>query len=125
MRVLRPNTVADDRHLIEDIILPGLGDFTLQGMIREDVRLWLVLLYADRRRTNATGYALRRTILSATVHDPVRDSRGRATGCQPRPDPCPGVSNRLRTIEPATLPSSLSVEFTRWSRLMRLDRHSS
>ena len=96
-RVLRPNTQKDYRHLIEDVILPGLGDLTLHGLMRADVRRWWAALDTSRPRTNAKAYALLRTILSTAVDEeelvanPVL-IRGA------------GVSKRQRTIEPATLP---------------------
>ena len=57
-RALRPNTVKDYRHLIEDVILPELGDVTLHGLTRADVRRWWAALDTSKPRTNAKAYAL-------------------------------------------------------------------
>jgi len=101
-RVLRPNTQKDYRQLIEDVILPGLGDLTLHGLTRADVRHWWAALDASKPRTNAKAYALLRTILSTAVDEeelvanPVL-IRGA------------GVSKRHRAIEPATLPQLATI----------------
>ncbi len=101
-RALRPNTVKDYRHLIEDVILPGLGDVTLHSLTRADVRRWWAALDTSKPRTNAKAYALLRTIVATAVDEeelvanPVL-IRGA------------GVSKRQRAIEPATLPQLATI----------------
>lgn len=95
-RVLRPNTQKDYRHLIEDVILPGVGDLKLHDLTRADVRRWWASLDASKPRTNAKAYALLRTIVATAVEEEIIDAnpvliRGA------------GVSKRRRSIEPATL----------------------
>jgi integrase len=96
-RVLRPNTAKDYRHLVEDIILPGLEGLTLRILTRADVRRWWASLDPSKPRTNAKAYALLRTILStAAEEEEVVANPVLIRGA--------GVSKRRRTIEPATLP---------------------
>lgn len=95
-RVLRPNTQKDYRHLLEDVILPELGDLRLHDLTRADVRRWWANLDQSKPRTNAKAYALLRTITATAVDEEVLTAnpvliRGA------------GVSKRRRSIEPATL----------------------
>ena len=92
-RALRPNTVKDYRHLIDHVILPGLGNFTLPAMTRADVRHWWVSLDADKPRTNAKAHALLRTILSTAVED-------EQLAANPVLIRGAGVSKRRRAIDP-------------------------
>ena len=101
-RVLRPNTQKDYRHLIEDVILPGLGDLRLHDLTRADVRRWWATLDATKPRTNAKAYALLRTIGATAVDEEV-------IAANPVLIRGAGVSKRQRTIEPATLPQIATI----------------
>lgn len=101
-RVLRPNTQKDYRHLIEDVILPGLGDLRLHDFTRAEVRRWWASLDASKPRTNAKAYALLRTIVATAVDEEV-------IAANPVLIRGAGVSKRRRSIEPATLPQLATI----------------
>ena len=101
-RVLRPNTQKDYRHLIEDVILPGLGDLRLHDFTRGDVRRWWASLDASKPRTNAKAYALLRTIVATAVDEEI-------IAANPVLIRGAGVSKRRRSIEPATLPQLATI----------------
>lgn len=101
-RDLRPNTQKDYRHLIEDVIAPGLGNLRLRDLTRADVRQWWARLDSSKQRTNAKAYALLRTIAATAVEEEILIAnpvliRGA------------GVSKRRRPIEPATLPQLATI----------------
>lgn len=101
-RILRPNTQKDYRHLIEDVILPGLGDLRLHDLTRTDVRRWWATLDPSKPRTNAKAYALLRTIGATAVDEEVLT-------VNPVLIRGAGVSKRRRSIEPATLPQLATI----------------
>ncbi len=101
-RLLRPNTQKDYRHLIEDVILPGLGDLRLHDFTRGDVRRWWASLDASKPRTNAKAYALLRTIVATAVDEEI-------IAANPVLIRGAGVSKRRRSIEPATLPQLATI----------------
>lgn len=95
-RPLRPATVKDYRHLLDAVILPGLGSRRLVEVTRADVRRWYAELDQAKPRTNAKAYSLLRTILGS-AHDDEE------IGTNPAQIRGAGVSRRQRPIEPATL----------------------
>ncbi len=101
-RVLRPNTQKDYRHLIEDVILPKLGDLRLHDLTRADVRRWWATLDASKPRTKAKAYALLRTIGATAVDEEL-------IAANPVLIRGAGVSKRRRSIEPATLPQLAAI----------------
>ena len=96
-RRLRPTTQKDYRHLVDDVIVPGLGETPLRSVTRAEVRRWWTELDESRPRTNAKAYALLRTILASAVDDEI-------LATNPAQIRGAAVSKRRRTIEPATLP---------------------
>ena len=95
---LAPRTKAHYRTLLDDFILPGLGDHTLKSITPETVDEWYAGL--DTGPTyKAHAYSLLRTIFGTAIE------RHRSTGVLANPCAIRGASNAKRTHnpEPATL----------------------
>ena len=95
-RKLRASTQRDYQHLVDDVIIPGLGGKSLSKLTRADVRQWWAELDASRPRTNAKAYSLLRTILGTAVEEEeIAINPAQIRGA--------GATKRTRAIEPATL----------------------
>jgi integrase len=95
-RTLRPNTHKDYRHLLDNVVLPELGDLHLANLTRADVRKWWAGLDPSKPRTNAKAYALLRAVAGTAVDEEIISANPvLIRGAR--------VSRRRRTIEPATL----------------------
>ena len=96
-RQLKPRTRALYRSLLDQVILPELGDVPLKSITSLTVRQWYAGLPADRPTRRAHAYSLLRTILNSAVTEDLIPS-----------NPChvrgAGNSKRVRKIKPATLP---------------------
>jgi integrase len=96
-RQLKPRTRALYRSLLDQKILPELGDIHLKDITSLTVREWYSTLDADHPTRRAHAYGLLRTILSSAVIEDLIAS-----------NPCHirGASNskRVHQIKPATLP---------------------
>jgi integrase len=95
-RQLKPRTVAFYRSLLDQWVLPTMGDLPLKDITSLTVRQWYTTLPADRPTRRAHAYALLRTILGNAVTDDLIPS-----------NPChirgAGNSKRVRQIKPASL----------------------
>ena len=95
-RKIRASTLRDYQHLVDDVIVPGLGGTSLSKLTRADVRQWWAGLDASRPRTNAKAYSLLRTILGTAVdEEEIAINPAQIRGA--------GATKRTRAIEPATL----------------------
>jgi integrase len=95
-RQLKPRTVAFYRSLLDQRILPELGDLPLKSITSLTVREWYAGLPADRPTRRAHAYALLRTILGSAVSEDLI----MANPCHIRGA---GNSKRVRQIKPASL----------------------
>lgn len=68
---LRARTVTLYRGLLEQYILPTLGDYEVKAITPAAVRKWYGRLPADRPTRRAHAYSLARTIFSAAVDDGI------------------------------------------------------
>ena len=95
-RQLKPRTVAFYRSLLDQKILPELGDVPLKDITSLTVRTWYAGLGAEHPTRRAHAYALLRTILgSAVVEDLIPANPCHIRGA--------GNSKRVRQIKPASL----------------------
>jgi integrase len=95
-RQLKPRTVAFYRSLLDQKILPELGDVPLKDITSLTVRTWYAGLGAEHPTRRAHAYALLRTILgSAAVEDLIPANPCHIRGA--------GNSKRVRQIKPASL----------------------
>ena len=96
-RQLKPRTRALYRSLLDQKILPALGDIPLKDITSLTVREWYSTLDADHPTRRAHAYGLLRTILTSAVTEDLLAS-----------NPChirgAGNSKRVHHIKPATLP---------------------
>jgi integrase len=66
---LRPRTVTLYRGLLDQYVLPGLGDYVVSAMTPAAIRRWYGRLPDDRPTRRAHAYSLARTIFAAAVDD--------------------------------------------------------
>jgi len=96
-RTLKPRTRDHYQHLLDRLILPGLGDRPLKAITPVVVRAWHADLGTKTPTLRAHAYALLRTILGSAVQDGLIAS-----------NPCHirggGNSKRVHQIKPLTLP---------------------
>jgi integrase len=95
-RQLKPRTKALYRKLLDDKILPDLGDMPLKDITSLTVREWYKTLPAEHATRRAHAYSLLRTILGSAVTEDLIP----ANPCHIRGA---GSSKRKRQIKPATL----------------------
>jgi integrase len=95
-RTLKPRTRDHYQHLLDRLILPGLGDKPLKAITPVVIRSWHAELGSKTPTLRAHAYGLLRTILGSAVHDGMIAS-----------NPChirgAGNSKRVHKIKPATL----------------------
>lgn len=95
-RELKPRTRDLYRRLLDQKILPTLGEMPLKAITALTVREWYANLDPDRPTRRAHAYALLRTILGSAVSDELITT-----------NPChirgAGASKRVHRIKPATL----------------------
>ena len=95
-RKLKPRTVAFYRTLLDQKILPELGDLPLKSITSLTVRKWYAGLPAEHPTRRAHAYSLLRTILGSAVTEDLIPS-----------NPChirgAGNSKRVHQIKPASL----------------------
>jgi integrase len=95
-RELKPRTVAFYRSILDQKILPELGDMPLKSITSSTIRQWHAGLGAEHPTRRAHAYALLRTILGSAVTEDLIPS-----------NPChirgAGNSKRVRQIKPASL----------------------
>ena len=95
-RQLKPRTVAFYRTLLDQKILPELGDLPLKSITSLTVRKWYAGLPAEHPTRRAHAYSLLRTILGSAVTEDLIPS-----------NPChirgAGNSKRVHQIKPASL----------------------
>jgi integrase len=95
-RTLKPRTREHYQHLLDRLILPGLGDKPLRALTPVVIRSWHAELGSKTPTLRAHAYGLVRTILGSAVHDGLITS-----------NPChirgAGNSKRVHRIKPATL----------------------
>jgi integrase len=96
-RQLKPRTRAGYRALLDQKILPTLGDMPLKSITSLTIRTWYSGLPAEHPTRRAHAYSLLRTILGSAVTDDLIP----ANPCHIRGA---GASRRVHTIKPATLP---------------------
>jgi integrase len=95
-RQLKPRTVAFYRTLLDQKILPELGDLPLKSITSLTVRQWHANLPAEHPTRRAHAYALLRTILgSAVTEDLIPSNPCHISGA--------GNSKRVHKIKPASL----------------------
>ncbi|MEZ5116955.1 MAG: site-specific integrase [Candidatus Nanopelagicales bacterium] len=96
-RELKPSTRALYRDLLDERILPDLGDVALDRLTSATVRTWHARLPADAPTARAHAYSLLRSIMSTAVEDDLVA----ANPCKVR-----GAGTARRKIDPrpATLP---------------------
>jgi integrase len=95
-RELKPRTKALYRDLLDQKILPGLGDVPLKDITSFTVKEWYKSLPAEHPTRRAHAYSLLRTILGSAVTDdliPANPAHIRGAG----------NSRRVHKIKPATL----------------------
>jgi integrase len=96
-RELKPRTRVLYRGLLDQRILPELGDMPLKDITSLTVRQWYAGMGAEHPTRRAHAYGLLRTILGSAVTEDLIPS-----------NPChirgAGNSKRAHRIEPATLP---------------------
>jgi integrase len=95
-RQLKPRTRALYRSLLDQKILPTLGDLPLKSITSLTVRQWYATLPAEHPTRRAHAYSLLRTILGSAVTEDLIP----ANPCHIRGA---GASRRVHTIKPATL----------------------
>jgi integrase len=95
-RPLKPRTRALYRDLLDQKILPALGDIPLTGITSLTVRQWYATLPAEHPTRRAHAYSLLRTILGSAVTEDLIP----ANPCHIRGA---GASRRVHKITPATL----------------------
>jgi integrase len=95
-RQLKPRTRALYRALLDQKILPTLGDMPLKGITSLTVRQWYATLPAEHPTRRAHAYSLLRTILGSAVTEDLIP----ANPCHIRGA---GASRRVHQIKPATL----------------------
>jgi integrase len=95
-RQLKPRTVAFYQALLDQKILPELGDLPLKSITSLTVRKWYAGLSAEHPTRKAHAYSLLRTILGSAVTEDLIPS-----------NPChlrgAGNSRRVHQIKPASL----------------------
>ena len=95
-RPLKPSTRHVYRRLLDEKILPALGEVPLKDITPLTVRHWYAGLSAELPTRRAHAYALLRSILGRAVSDGLID-----------PNPChirgAGSTKRVHQIKPATL----------------------
>jgi integrase len=95
-RQLKPRTVAFYRTLLDQKILPELGDVPLKDFTSQTVRDWYNALDVEHPTRRAHAYSLLRTILGSAVTEDLIPS-----------NPChirgAGNSRRVHQIKPASL----------------------
>jgi integrase len=95
-RQLKPRTRALYRSLLDQKILPTLGDLPLKSITSLTIRTWYAGLPAEHAARRAHAYSLLRTILgSAVTEDLIPASPCHIRGA--------GSSKRVHQIKPATL----------------------
>jgi integrase len=95
-RPLKPRTVAFYRALLDQYVLPELGDLPLKSITSLTIRQWYNALPADRPTRRAHAYGLVRTILgSAVTEDLIPANPAHIRGA--------GNSKRQHQIKPASL----------------------
>jgi integrase len=95
-RTLKPRTRAHYTMLLDRLILPTFGAFTLKAITSDAVRRWHAELGTSRPTLRAHGFALLRSILGSAVADqliPVNPAHIRGGSS----------SKRVHEIRPATL----------------------
>jgi integrase len=96
-RQLKPRSRALYRSLLDQKILPALGDVSLKDISSMTVREWYASLPAEHPTRRAHAYGLLRTILTSAVAEDLIAS-----------NPChirgAGNSRRVHQIKPASLP---------------------
>jgi integrase len=96
-RPLKPRTRELYRILLDQKILPELGDLPLKSITSLTIRTWYGTLPAESPTRRAHSYALLRTLLNnAVAEDLIASNPARIRGA--------GASRRVKKIEPATLP---------------------
>jgi integrase len=95
-RTLKPRTRALYRSLLDQKILPELGDLPLKSITSLTVRQWYATLPAEHPTRRAHAYSLLRTILgSAVTEDLITANTAHIRGA--------GNSRRVHQIKPATM----------------------
>lgn len=97
VRDLRPRTRAHYRMLLDDFILPTLGDLAIKDISPGLVRSWYATAAEGRPTIRAHAYGVLRTILGTAVGDEIIT----ANPCHIRGA---GATKRVVTIKPASLP---------------------
>jgi integrase len=97
VRELQPRTRAHYRSLLDQWIIPGLGDLPIKSISPSLVRSWYAACAEGRPTTRAHAYGLLRGILATAVTDEIIP----ANPCHIRGA---GAAKRQITIKPATLP---------------------
>jgi integrase len=95
-RELKPRTRALYRSLLDQKILPTLGDMPLKSITSLTVRNWYASLPAEHPTRKAQAYSLLRTILNSAASDDLIT----ANPCR---IPGAGSSKRVHQIKPASL----------------------
>jgi integrase len=95
-RQLKPRTVAFYRTLLDQKILPELGDVPLKDITPQTVRTWFNTLDAEHPTRRAHAYSLLRTILGSAVTEDLIP----ANPCHIRGA---GNAKRVHQIKPASL----------------------
>ena len=106
-RQLKPRTVAFYRSLLDQKILPELGDLPLKSITSLTVRKWYASLSAEHPTRRAHAYSLLRTILgTAVTEDLIPSNPSHIRGA--------GNSKLVHKIQPATLAEleALTAEMT-------------
>jgi integrase len=95
-RKIKPRTREHYRRLLDDLILPDLGDVPLDRLAPASVRNWYAALPDDVPTLRAHAYSLLRTICNTAIADELLD----ANPCRIR---SAGTAKRSHAIRPATL----------------------
>lgn len=95
-RKLKPSTMALYRKLLDNRLLPDLGDLELKRITRDQVAAWHEYQGPATPTTTAHAYALLRTIFNSAIDDGLV----KVNPCQVK---SAGRTKRVKRIEPASL----------------------
>lgn len=95
-RRLKPRTISEYRRILDDKIIPALGETPLTALTAADVRAWYAGLDPAAKTARAHAYGLLHTICAAAIDE-------ERIGLNPCRIAGAGTTRRARKIRPATV----------------------